>query len=199
MFRVIGGIEVEGDPVDGRDGYADEPELPVPVLLLLPVLPLPFTTGGGPTTPAAAEAASRVPLTFFRCELSIAAETPPLSESSSSNLIVLAPLGSGGTPAALAAPGSPGNVCWSDAPALARRERERLRRSATRASATARSSSVTFVICTSRSGSSYSYTVGAPPEDDGDADAEDEREAGGRWVWGCDWGCTTTTPTLTRT
>lgn len=170
MFGVMGGIEVDDDPVDGRDGYADEPELlgpAPPVLLLL----LQFTSGeGDPTAPAVAEAASRVALTFFSRELSIAAETPPLSESSRSNLIVLAPLGSGGTPAPAEDPGSPGAVCLSDALALGRRER--LRRSATRASASARSSSVTFVICTSRSGSSYSYTVDAGPEDD--AEAEDE-------------------------
>ena len=158
------------DSVDG-----DGPRLPLP----LP-LPLLFTTAEEATRPEAAGAASRLALTPFRRELSMAAETPPLSASSCSNLIVLAPLGSGGAPEE--GPGSPVDVGLSDALALARRER--LRRSAIRASATARSSSVTFTICTSRSGSSYSYTVGAAPEDD--ADAEDEEEVAGRWVGGCE-------------
>ena len=175
MSGVIDGIEAEGVSVDGRD----EPALPL----------LPFTPGG-PGTLAVAEAASRLALTLFRRELSMAAETLPLSESSSSNLIVLVLLGSGGTPAD--PPGSPEDVCLSDALALGRRER--LRRSATRASATARSSSVTFVMCTSRSGSSYSYTVGAAPEDEADED-----EVGGWWAWSGEGGRTNTTPTLTRT
>lgn len=188
MSGVIGGIEAEGegDPVDGRG----EPEPPLPSLPSPLLVLLVFTTGGGPATPAVAEAASRLALTLFRRELSMAAETLPLGESSSSNLTVLPFLGSGGTSAE--PPESPEDVCLSDALALGRRER--LRRSATRASASARSSSVTFVMCTSRSGSSYSYTVGAAPGDDAD-----EEDVGGRWVCGGDGGRTTTTPTLTRT
>ena len=189
----VGGVGSAGDALDDAlDGmdeyeYEDEPEL-LPGTLE-PALPLRSLAEGRPAT--SPPATSRLALTFFRRELSIAAETPTLVASSTPNLIVLAPLGSGGTPvSAPAPPALPSAVSVgtaSVAPMLARREHAplRLRRSAIRASATARSSSVTFTIWISRSGSSYSCTVGAAALDDDDGAGCD-----------CDWRMT---PILTRT